>query len=114
MSAIAAKVFSGLMKVITPATSNSRPKRNITNRQPSAQERSVRQLLEAGQHEHDPDQHADGRDRGLIELQDHEGDHDPGDAGDQPEPPQSAERDSGLVERRYGLGLGGRSFHATS
>ena len=32
MSAIAAKVFSGLMKVITPATSNNRPKRNMTNR----------------------------------------------------------------------------------
>ena len=98
MSAIAANVFSGLIKAITPATSNSTAKSHMTSRsQPPASD-SEHELLEAGQDEHDPDQHADGRDRGLVELQDHEGDHDPGDPGYQPEPPEAAERDSGLVE----------------
>ena len=98
MSAIAANVFSGLMKAITPAIRNSTANSHMTTRsQPPASDPNTN-CWNAGQDEHQPDQHAHRGDRGLVELQDHQGDHYPGDAGYQPEPPELADWPSGSLE----------------
>ncbi len=53
--------------------------------------RSDGELLEPGRQEHDPDDHADGRDRGVVELEDDGADDHPGEAEDDPEPPEAGD-----------------------
>ena len=106
MSAIAANVFSGLMNAITPGDQQQQAEEE---QDPAAASPRVSDpsasCWKPESEEHDPDQHADRGDRSLVELKDHQRDHDPEEAEDQPQPPQLAERDPGLLER--GLGAGG-------
>src|SRR3954462_9947893 len=60
-------------------------------------DRGENDVLDAGEAEHDPDDHADGRDRRLVELQDHQGSGDPRDPDDDPQPPQTGHVTSGLT-----------------
>ena len=85
MSAIAAKVFSGLMNARIAAPEEDAEDREQPP-QPLRQHRQ-RELLNRGPEKHEADDDPDGRHRGLVELKDHNGDHDPADPEDEPEPP---------------------------
>ena len=87
MSASPAKVSSGLMKQTTAETRNSTAKIADTQRIAPSDDARERDRLDAREREHQPDEHADRRDRRLVELQDHDRDGDPGDPGDEPQPP---------------------------
>ena len=85
MSAIAAKVSSGLMKLATAAPAKRTPK--TANNHFSRGYRHQPELLQAGEREQDPDQDADCVDRGLVELEDYHGGDGPQDPDHQPQPP---------------------------
>jgi hypothetical protein len=54
----------------------------------SADERTEQEVLQSGEQEHESDHHTDFGNRGLVELDHDQRDHDPEDAGDKPEPPE--------------------------
>ena len=105
MSASPANVSSGLARLTIPAITSRTP--NVTHTQRSGiGSGRERQVLEAGEQEHEADDEPDGPDRGLVELQDRHRDDDPADPGDEREPPVAREV---ARQRAQARPAGGRS-----
>ena len=83
-----ANVFSGRISEIAPAIRKRTPKIHSIHRVAPAVSEPKTRFSDPRGKEHDPDEHPDGGDRGLVELEDHQRAREPEDAGGEPDPPQ--------------------------
>ena len=89
MAASVTKVAPRFAKDTTPTTTSSAASSPCAMRQPVDEDTVAdHDLIDRGDQAVHPEQHGHRRDGGVVEAQDHDGQHDPGGAGDQQQPPE--------------------------